>query len=599
MRLRRLLFVYQIPLWACLLLAFACVLGALDARVKATTQASQTRAQLEGINTLLLHTLDMETGVRGYVVAGDPVFLEPYREAVAALPGDFAALRQLFADPSLGVTVQANRTASLARIEALVTRWQQDVGAPEIEARQRSAAAAQALVKSQRGKRLLDTVRREVAALNASQTASLRRYEAEAVRQLRTLRWTLYSSAGLLLLLSFISTLAGANVLVRHLQALTGGAQRVTSGAEQITVPERGPAELRTLARTFNDMGGRLHAARQAAEAGAAQLTGRNDWMRRLGDLSDALQAARSLDEGARILERALPALLPGTRGTLSHHNASRNLLVPVMTWGAEVAAPMPPDHCWALRRGEMQTPEAREFSPGCPGAGGQYVCLPLFSHGETLGLLRVDSLDGQALSTETRQLLPGVARQVALALASLRLQDRLLQQSIRDPLTGLFNRRQLEDQLSHHVALAQSGGQPLSLLALDIDHFKRLNDTFGHEAGDAALVRVSAVLRDHAPAGSTPARPGGEEFALLLPGTDLGGAEALAERVRAAVAALNLSHAGINLGQVTVSLGVAELAPGQATPAHLTGAADQALYAAKRSGRNRVMSAAPLATPA
>ncbi|WP_084147792.1 GGDEF domain-containing protein [Deinococcus frigens] len=195
----------------------------------------------------------------------------------------------------------------------------------------------------------------------------------------------------------------------------------------------------------------------------------------------------------------------------------------------------------------------------------------------------------------ELRPLIPGIVRQVSLSPAGLRLQDRLLHQSIRDPLTGLFNRRRLEDELTAQTAHAAASNRPLSLIALDVDHFKRLNDTFGHDAGDAALVRLSAALRELAPPSSTPARTGGEELSLLLPGHDLAAATAVAERLRAEIAGWTLTHAGIALGQLTVSLGVAEFAAPLSTPAALMRAADEALYSAKRQGRNRVVASQPL----
>ncbi|MDL2345151.1 GGDEF domain-containing protein [Deinococcus sp. MIMF12] len=216
---------------------------------------------------------------------------------------------------------------------------------------------------------------------------------------------------------------------------------------------------------------------------------------------------------------------------------------------------------------------------------------MPLFSHGETLGILRVrPEIEGQSLPAELRETLPAVARQVALALAGLRLQERLHQQAIRDPLTGLFNRRHLEEALASAGAHAAATGEPLSLIALDVDHFKRFNDTFGHEAGDAVLVRVGAALRDLVPPGAVPARPGGEEFTLLLPGLDTGAAAELAERLRETVAGWSLSHAGMALGQVTVSLGVAALGVHAPAPDGLPRVADEALYAAKAAGRNRVV---------
>ena len=629
MPLRRLLLLTQFPLWALTLLSFLFLLGALNARMQATNDATQARIRIENLSDLLVRVLDMETGVRGYVIAGDPVFLEPYRSARAALPGDLLALRDTM---RLSGSPEQN-ARSATRIEMLIFRWLAEIATPEINLRATDPDAATALVRSQRGKKLLDATRAQIAALNARETLALQEREAEAIRQLARLRLALLLSGGAIMLLGVMNALTQAGLITRYLGRLTHAAQRLTDTAPTpgiaadipvtsvgpviaadtmtstgtapgetipgpaalerrrapVAVQVGGPREFRELAGTFNLMSQRLQAAQQEARDRTDQLAQRNAWMRRIGELNDAMQAARSLDEGARILERALPVLLPGTRGALSHHNASRNLLVPLLHWGGETAVTHAPDHCWALRRGEGQHPDDRRFAPPCPGQSGAYTCLPLFSHGETLGLLRVAHADpDQPLPDATRALLSGVARQIALALASLRLQDRLLEQSIRDPLTGLFNRRHLEDALNEQVSLAHAEGRPLSLIALDVDHFKRLNDTFGHDAGDAALVRISAALREAAPPGSTPARPGGEEFSLLLPGTDAGGAAAIAEGLRAEIAALDLRHAGIALGQITLSLGVASLGADTATPAALTVAADQALYAAKRQGRNR-----------
>ncbi|WP_168734833.1 diguanylate cyclase [Deinococcus sp. KSM4-11] len=571
MPLRRVLFLLQVPLWCMLLASFGFLLRALDARVQATTQATQTRTQLETLNGLLLHALDMETGVRGYVIAGNVVFLDPYHEARRALPDDFRTLRaQLGSDRAAGYALDV---AGVDRVQQLLTRWQTEVAVPEIVARRSSAEAAALIVSSQRGKKLLDAVRVEIRVLSARQTTRLKQREAQAVYHLRVLRVALYGAGGALLLLSVVTTLTGAGVLIRPLHALTGAARRISGGETLITVPAGGPLELRTLAQTFNAMSEQLHVARQEADAYALDLARRNEWRVRMGRLSDAMQAARSLDEGAVILARALPDLLPGTRGTLLHQPPERDGPVPLLTWGEDV--------------------QGDQGQGALPGVGGDAtVCSPLISQGETLGELHVDTgLSGGAWTDEGRTRLLTVTRQVTIALASLGFQERLLQQSVRDPLTGLYNRRRLEEDLHRAVDDAVQGGTPLSVIALDIDHFKRLNDTFGHDAGDAALVQVSATLRDLAPRGSTPARPGGEEFTLLLPGHDLLAAEGVAERLRGAVEALTLTHAGEALGPVTVSLGVADHTVFPFDAATLMSTADHALYAAKHRGRNRVVS--------
>ena len=182
------------------------------------------------------------------------------------------------------------------------------------------------------------------------------------------------------------------------------------------------------------------------------------------------------------------------------------------------------------------------------------------------------------------------LTRQLGLALSALQLQDRLRDQSRRDPLTGLANRRHLEEELDRQVSLSVSTASPLSLVALDIDHFKRLNDTFGHDAGDAVLVQMGQTLRKFTPVGALAARPGGEEFCLLLPGFTGDEALVLAEQVRAAIEGWSLAHAGISLGRITASLGVSTWGDTATSGPALVKAADEALYQAKHAGRNRVV---------
>ncbi|WP_194165188.1 sensor domain-containing diguanylate cyclase [Deinococcus terrestris] len=591
MRLAPLLLLPQLPVWILLAVAGVQLSAAVDARTQATAEAAHSREQLSRMEAALRLTLDLETGVRGYVITGQSAFLTPYREATAVLPGVLATLREgTAAQPTPDRPAQLAR---LSRIETLLERWQARVGRPEIAVRGRSAQEAAALVARGTGKRLIDAVRAEAAAFTRTEGTRLREQEAAALARLQDLRRTLLEYGTAVIALSVLSGLLASALISRSYRRVSLAAERLARGEGGVRLSDRGPQEVRSLSAAFNRMSEQLGAAQQEAQGRAADLAAQNARMGALGDLSDWLQAARGLEEGGQILARALPTLLPGTRGSLATHNASRNLLVPLLTWGEEVASGGAPDGCWALRRGETRWPQDSGFAPAClagPGGGG-YVCVPLFSHGETLGILRVrPEADGHPLPADLRETLPAVARQVALALAGLRLQERLHQQAIRDPLTGLFNRRHLEDALASAGAHAAATDEPLSLIALDVDHFKRFNDTFGHEAGDAVLVRVGAALRDLAPPSAVPARPGGEEFTLLLPGLDTGAAAALAERLRETVAGWSLSHAGMALGQVTVSLGVASLRVHAPAPEGLPRAADEALYAAKAGGRNRVM---------
>ncbi|HVL66837.1 MAG TPA: diguanylate cyclase [Vicinamibacterales bacterium] len=171
----------------------------------------------------------------------------------------------------------------------------------------------------------------------------------------------------------------------------------------------------------------------------------------------------------------------------------------------------------------------------------------------------------------------------------------RLEALSYRDALTGVANRRAFDQALDAEWRRGLRARRPLSVLLVDIDHFKRFNDTYGHPAGDRSLGQVAAALAGviHRP-GDTVARYGGEEFGVLLPETDPEGAAAVGDRMREAVEALRLAHAGGVGGLVTISAGVATVVPSEdGAPEALVAAADAALYDAKRGGRNRVCAAA------
>lgn len=581
--LRRTLLLWQLPFLALLLLAWGLVNQSLGSRVQATARATELRMHSETLAGVLGAVVDMETGVRGYVLAGREDFLDPYRAGRTALAARLTRLR------TLSVQMQGAQTPDAAqalrdidRIEELALRWQTEVAEPEIAARRAGQAdEARLLVTTGRGKRLVDAIRERVARYGEREQTRLAAQEAQARRELSRLRSLLLGLGAALLLFSVGAALFTSRRLSGRLEELGGAAERLASGERDVRLEVGGWSELRGLSLAFNRMSTELEQAQAEAVVRARDLTHRNVQMRALGELSDWMQAARSLSEGAEVLARALPALLPGTQGTLHLHNASRNLLAPLVSWGgAAAASPSAPDACWALRRGEARFPGEGRFAPPCAavlgGANGEcgqesreYVCFPLFSHGETLGTLRLSAAPeaGEAGlladREELRQLLVPLTRQVGLALAALRLQERLLAQSLlaqslRDPLTGLSNRRHLEQELEAHSLQATVAGTPLALLALDVDHFKRLNDTFGHDAGDAVLVRLGAALRSLTPPGGLAARPGGEEFALLLPGLTEAEAAEVAERIRAEVASWTLTHTGIPLGQITVSQGLA-----------------------------------------
>lgn len=188
-------------------------------------------------------------------------------------------------------------------------------------------------------------------------------------------------------------------------------------------------------------------------------------------------------------------------------------------------------------------------------------------------------------------QLIETAAEQLAMALSNLELQERLRIQSIREPLTGLFNRRYLEESLARELARCARRGLPLALMMLDLDHFKRFNDTHGHPGGDALLAGFGRLLQQLSRQEDIACRYGGEEFTLILPESTPQAAAERAEQIRAAVEAMRVPHLGKDLPPVTVSIGLACFPHDGQEPEALLRSADQALYRAKAQGRNRVES--------
>ena len=171
-------------------------------------------------------------------------------------------------------------------------------------------------------------------------------------------------------------------------------------------------------------------------------------------------------------------------------------------------------------------------------------------------------------------------------------MQERLLNQSIRDPLTGLFNRRYLQESLDRELNRAARSKKPLGLIMLDIDHFKNFNDTHGHDAGDAVLREVAAMLSNHLRKPDSACRYGGEEFTLILPDADLKAGIQKAEQLREAAKRLEIQYGRQLVGPITLSLGVACFPEHGTSSSELLQAADAALYESKTAGRDKVSAA-------
>jgi diguanylate cyclase (GGDEF)-like protein len=248
---------------------------------------------------------------------------------------------------------------------------------------------------------------------------------------------------------------------------------------------------------------------------------------------------------------------------------------------------------CWALRTGHPHLVLAGDSTAPCAHAAGvknTYLCIPILAQGETLGIVHLQATDeAPQLNASELSFKTTFAAQVGLSIANLRLREALRTQSVRDALTGLYNRRYLEEVLEREVRRAARAAQSLGVLMIDLDHFKNFNDTYGHDAGDAVLRETGAFLTRGIRAEDFVCRFGGEEFVVILPTANLEAACARAERLRLKMKELTVLHQGRSMGMLTVSIGVAVFPEHGVSPKELMAAADAALYEAKRGGRNQV----------
>jgi diguanylate cyclase (GGDEF)-like protein len=371
---------------------------------------------------------------------------------------------------------------------------------------------------------------------------------------------------------------------------------RVVGFAEDITERKRVDEELQ-----------KVHAGLNMALAEASARARESE---RLTELVDMIQCCDSREQAYRIVQESLGGIFGACGGALYRMSPSRDDLEAVAMWGGGVHAEKTfrPRECWALRLGKPHVVREADSPTRCTHAQasehGGHVCVPLAAQGETLGLLyfecakgamdQLSELDSDPWKRASERA-SVTGERLALALANLELREVLRQQSVRDPVTGLFNRRYMEETLDRDVSRAARRNDSLAVAMCDLDNFKAFNDSFGHEAGDLVLRQVAEVLAAQVRYGDVACRYGGEEFVLILPEVTPEVAHARSESLCKAIEALTISHRNRTLAKVTVSVGLAVYPRDGSTGEELIRAADRALYRAKNEGRARVVPASTL----
>ena len=325
------------------------------------------------------------------------------------------------------------------------------------------------------------------------------------------------------------------------------------------------------------------------------ELEHRNSEINLLGQMGDLLQSCNTSSEAHTGITAFARKLFPEDSGALFVFGASPQMVESVAAWGES-----PPEEsefsandCWSLRRGRIHGRVEVESGLRCrhvTSPSAPYLCIPMMAQGAALGVLHILLGSSDPERWESRQALGArVGEHLGLALAKLKLQESLQHMSVRDPLTGLFNRRYMEESLARELRRAERQGKPLGVIMVDIDHFKRFNDTLGHDAGDALLRELGVFFQRQIRSEDMACRFGGEEFTIVLHDASQEVTLRRAEQVREAAKQLQVRHGQRILETVTLSLGVAIFPENGSTRDDLIQNADVALYRAKQGGRDRV----------
>ena len=499
--------------------------------------------------------VDAQSAERGYVATCNPNVLSPFRRDLPQIFAHVATLRSLTADNP----AQQARVDSLGKMLSAELERMSGVINTNLNGHQLQAETMLTDQRDVSGTRAISTL------LNAMETDE-RALLADRLHNVTLFAWA-----------TLISCTVGA-VLICAILAFVFWLIR-----REIRRRERTEHSFQLSNEKLEESLKDLHRYNKAAHA--------------VGLLGELLHTCRNQEEALSIAAHHLRDVLPDAAGAIALFSNSRDDIEVVQSFGdgALFSPRYRPDACWGLRRGRVHQAGPDGFEPHCAHLEAprmHLLCVPMIAQGDTLGVLSL--AHGAGLADFERQTVQTVAEQLSLALANLKTQEGLRNQSLRDPLTGLFNRRYMDETLVREIARAARENIPLSVAMVDIDHFKRFNDTYGHEGGDVLLGAFGKLLVKHARSEDIVCRYGGEEFVIILPGADLGVAAARLDHIRAAVKAMHVQSRGQPLGHVSMSAGVALFPPGVTDGGTILAAADQALYEAKRAGRDRVACAGP-----
>jgi diguanylate cyclase (GGDEF)-like protein len=505
---------------------------------------------IERSELLLSALLEGETGQRGFVITGREDFLSPLYQG-------FAEVDKLMRTLQANLSGDDELLGALAALKPVIAEQRSYFDSVVRLRREQGLQAASELVSLGKGRQLMDSLRTRIGEMQGVLEGRLllleqrRAWQQQVVLALLVLIGLL-DLAVIGLLFHFTFRILKEGRAARH--SLRGLSEQLSSGLQRLELRNR---EISLLSR-----------------------------------MAGALHSINRFDECYSIIGRFAGQLFPCNAGSLTLYHPSRDVLEDVAHWGEwpDGLDLFEPHSCWAIRRGQSHQvldPAKDLLCPHLQGtelAGRGYVCVPLMAQGEPLGVLTLSGLQEPDL-----ELAEAFAEQISLGVSNLTLRESLRQQSLMDALTGLHNRRFLDETLRRELLRATRKQSSVAVVLLDVDHFKRFNDTFGHEAGDLVLRHLAMEMKRNVRTSDLACRYGGEEFCLVMPEIGREDAVERCESLRLAVSRLQVRYGGQPLGPINISLGLAWFPQDGEQMDALLHAADLALYQAKRGGRNRL----------
>lgn len=561
-----------------LLGAVALFFYAYWSALKTQRAATHINLSMSSGESFLRHITEASMAVRGYLFTHQKDSLQLYDKAVLDAHGDLFVLREMEnEDP--------DQQQEFQRIQAGFDRLQKEWAAPAIEAA-RKGESVNLNSAMQDGEARLSMLRSEVQNLlkedESRSAVETRRTESVIHRTLIVGIVLAVLLAGILVVVTGVVT----RMIVLPVLQLIRASEQVSRGDFSPVLPPMVENEFGVLSRSFSNMTTALRREREEIAT--------------LNQFSEAVTQCTSEREVYDLLLHSLKERFQPRQVIIFKLNLAENFLE-----AAATLVPLPkesgawpvieePHHCKAVRAGRAFRVNDVTLEPLCPANfvpphEGSYYCGPLIAGGIIIGSVRMEAAKDAWLPDRER-VLESYLNGAASALSNLRLLDTMKRQANIDVLTGLYNRRFLDDYARKLFAIARRRDQPVGVIMMDLDHFKSRNDVFGHEMGDRILRHFAKTVTTAMRETNLAARYGGEEFVVLLPDTDVKSCTLVAERIRKAVMAMVVpSTTEKPLPQLTVSMGIAIFPTHGHSLEEMVQASDKALYESKRAGRNRV----------